>query len=127
VANCFAQSEALMQGKTLLKVKAELKTQGLSESEINRLARHKTMKGNTPSNTLLLSKLSPHSLGSLLALYEHKIFVQGTLWQVNSFDQWGVELGKKLGEEVLSLMDNRNLSHSMSASTINLVNTFVNN
>lgn len=104
VANCFAQSEALMQGKTLAQAKAELLAAGVSEVEADELARHKTMKGNTPSNTILIDQLDPKCLGSLLALYEHKIFVQGVLWQVNSYDQWGVELGKQLGKEVLNVM-----------------------
>ncbi len=125
VANCFAQSEALMQGKTLLQVEAELKQQGITLEEIQRLACHKTMKGNTPSNTLLMQSLSPEALGAILALYEHKIFVQGVLWQVNSYDQWGVELGKKLGEQVLALMSDSNVSHQMSPSSIRLINTFV--
>ncbi|MCJ8321008.1 MAG: glucose-6-phosphate isomerase [Colwellia sp.] len=115
VANCFAQSEALMQGKTLQQVKDEMSTQGASDEEIKRLAVHKTMKGNTPSNTIVLESLNPHSLGALLALYEHKIFVQGVLWQLNSFDQWGVELGKQLGDQVLAVMagqEGNNLSYS---------------
>jgi len=126
VANCFAQSEALMQGKTIQQVEAELKVQGLSNEEIQSIACHKTMKGNTPSNTLLMQSLSPETLGAILALYEHKIFVQGVLWQLNSYDQWGVELGKHLGQQVLALMDDSNLkSHQMSASSVNLIKTFV--
>lgn len=125
VANCFAQSEALMQGKTLQQVKGELKAQGLTETEIQQLASHKVMKGNTPSNTLLMDSLSPEAFGAILALYEHKIFVQGVLWQVNSFDQWGVELGKVLSSEVLSLMNDADTSHSMSASSVALVKAFV--
>ena len=105
VANCFAQSEALMQGKTLVQVKRELENSDLSTDEISQLAPHKTMKGNTPSNTLVMELLTPETMGALLALYEHKIFVQGVLWQVNSFDQWGVELGKQLGTRILSAMD----------------------
>jgi glucose-6-phosphate isomerase len=124
VANCFAQSEALMQGKTLAKVKAELEADSLSKEEITRLAPHKTMKGNTPSNTLVIDQLTPESMGALLALYEHKIFVQGVLWQVNSFDQWGVELGKQLGEKVLSVMNGRE-DDSLSASSQALIARFI--
>ena len=124
VANCFAQSEALMQGKTLAKVKTELEADGLSKEEITRLAPHKTMKGNTPSNTLVIDQLTPESMGALLALYEHKIFVQGVLWQVNSFDQWGVELGKQLGEKVLSVMNGRE-DDSLSASSQALIARFI--
>ncbi|MCW8832750.1 MAG: glucose-6-phosphate isomerase [Colwellia sp.] len=125
VANCFAQSEALMQGKSLQQVEAELKEQGESDEEIRRVACHKTMKGNTPSNTLLMQSLSPEALGAILALYEHKIFVQGALWQINSYDQWGVELGKHLSEQVLALMADSSLSHQMSPSSVNLIRAFV--
>lgn len=123
VANCFAQSEALMQGKDLKQVTAELKSSGLSPDEITRLAPHKTMKGNTPSNTLVIDQLTPESMGALLALYEHKIFVQGVLWQVNSFDQWGVELGKQLGARVLSVMDGGE-DDALSASSQSLIARF---
>lgn len=124
VANCFAQSEALMQGKTLAQVKSELVNSGLSVDEISRIAPHKTMKGNTPSNTLVMELLTPEAMGALLALYEHKIFVQGVLWQVNSFDQWGVELGKQLGTRILSVMDGAK-DDSLSASSQSLVAKFL--
>ena len=123
VANCFAQSEALMQGKNLSQVKAELTNQGLSQLEVEALAPHKTMKGNTPSNTLLINKITPESFGSLLALYEHKIFVQGVLWQLNSFDQWGVELGKQLGNQVLNVMNGAK-SERLSSSSLSLIARF---
>ncbi|TMM46373.1 glucose-6-phosphate isomerase [Colwellia ponticola] len=105
VANCFAQSEALMQGKTLAQVNTELVNSGLSAEEVSRLAPHKTMKGNTPSNTLVMDLLTPEAIGALFALYEHKIFVQGVIWGINSYDQWGVELGKQLGASVLAAID----------------------
>ena len=124
VANCFAQSEALMQGKTLAQVKSELEVSGLSVDEISQIAPHKTMKGNTPSNTLVMELLTPETMGALLALYEHKIFVQGVLWQVNSFDQWGVELGKQLGTQILSAMDGVK-DDSLSASSQSLVAKFL--
>jgi glucose-6-phosphate isomerase len=123
VANCFAQSEALMQGKTLVQVKRELENSDLSTDEISQLAPHKTMKGNTPSNTLVMELLTPETMGALLALYEHKIFVQGVLWQVNSFDQWGVELGKQLGTRILSAMDGAK-DDSLSASSQSLIARF---
>jgi glucose-6-phosphate isomerase len=123
VANCFAQSEALMRGKTLAEVETELQAAGLTPSEISTLAPHKTMKGNTPSNTLLLEAMSPENLGALLALYEHKIFVQGVIWQVNSFDQWGVELGKQLGKSILSAIKGGEMS-MLSASSQNLIKRF---
>jgi len=123
VANCFAQSEALMCGKTLTEVECELEAAGFSSEEVARLAPHKVMKGNTPSNTLLLEEMSPENLGALLALYEHKTFVQGVIWQLNSFDQWGVELGKKLGESILSAMNGGETS-MLSASSQNLIKRF---
>ncbi len=130
VANCFAQSEALMQGKTLAQAKAELLASGADETEANRLANHKTMKGNTPSNTILMEQLDPKSLGALLALYEHKIFVQGVIWHVNSYDQWGVELGKQLGKEVLNVMAKPMAdieSETLSSSSLSLIRRYKNN
>ena len=100
LANCFAQSEAFMRGKTIDEVRTDLAAQGLSLAEIERLAPHKTFPGNRPSNTILMEYLTPYSLGALIALYEHKTFVQGVLWDVNSFDQWGVELGKVLARKI---------------------------
>lgn len=123
VANCFAQSEALMRGKTLAEVEDELTVAGLTAKEIAMLAPHKTMKGNTPSNTLLLDKMTPENLGALLALYEHKIFVQGVIWQLNSFDQWGVELGKQLGNSILAAMKGGETT-MLSASSQNLIKRF---
>ncbi|WP_228893554.1 glucose-6-phosphate isomerase [Pseudoduganella aquatica] len=102
LANCFAQSEAFMTGKTEDEVRAELKAQGLPAAQIDELAPHKTFPGNRPSNTILVDVLSPAALGALIALYEHKTFVQGVLWDVNSFDQWGVELGKVLAKNIQS-------------------------
>jgi len=125
VANCFAQSEALMQGKSLAQAQDELIANGTNEEEVSRLAVHKTMKGNTPSNTLLMQSLTPNCLGAILALYEHKIFVQGTLWQVNSYDQWGVELGKQLSQQVLALMSDSAANHQMSPSSVKLIEAFI--
>ena len=119
-----------MQGKTLAQAKAEMLDAGVSESEANRLAAHKTMKGNTPSNTILMQQLDPHSLGALLALYEHKIFVQGVIWQINSYDQWGVELGKQLGKEVLNVMAQPMSdidSKKLSASSLALIRRYKSN
>jgi glucose-6-phosphate isomerase len=123
VANCFAQSEALMRGKSLAEVESEMLALGINQDEISRLAPHKTMKGNTPSNTLLLDAMTPENLGALLALYEHKIFVQGVIWQLNSFDQWGVELGKQLGNSVLNVM-NGGENCVLSASSLSLIKRF---
>ncbi|MGB9988737.1 glucose-6-phosphate isomerase [Pseudoduganella rhizocola] len=100
LANCFAQSEAFMKGKTADEVRAELKAQKLSDTQIEELVPHKTFPGNRPSNTILMDQLTPATLGALIALYEHKTFVQGVLWDVASFDQWGVELGKVLAKQI---------------------------
>ncbi|NHZ62750.1 glucose-6-phosphate isomerase [Massilia genomosp. 1] len=100
LANCFAQSEAFMRGKTIDEVRTDLQSQGLSLAEIEALAPHKTFPGNRPSNTILMEYLKPYTLGALVALYEHKTFVQGVIWDVNSFDQWGVELGKVLAKKI---------------------------
>lgn len=115
VANCFAQSEALMQGKTFEQAYTECINDGMSEQQAGKLAPHKVMPGNSPSSTLVFDKLTPRVMGSIMALYEHKIFVQGAMWNLNSFDQWGVELGKQLGNSVISVFngdDNPNLSNS---------------
>jgi glucose-6-phosphate isomerase len=98
LANCFAQSEAFMKGKTADEVRQDLA--GQPADEIERLVPHKTFPGNRPSNTILMEYLTPATLGALIALYEHKVFVQGALWDVNSFDQWGVELGKVLAKKI---------------------------
>ncbi|GGX98210.1 glucose-6-phosphate isomerase [Massilia dura] len=100
LANCFAQSEAFMKGKTADEVRAELAAQGLPEAKIDELVPHRTFPGNRPSNTILMEHLTPATLGALIALYEHKTFVQGVLWDIASFDQWGVELGKVLAKKI---------------------------
>lgn len=101
LANCLAQGEALMRGKTLEDVRSELTKEGCTAQEIDRIAPHKVFPGNRPTTTLLARQLTPHALGALIALYEHKVFVQGALWGINSFDQWGVELGKQLAKGIL--------------------------
>ncbi|MET0268767.1 MAG: glucose-6-phosphate isomerase [Duganella sp.] len=100
LANCFAQSEAFMTGKTADEVRADLQAQNLGAEQIEALVPHKTFPGNRPSNTILMDQLTPLTLGALIALYEHKTFVQGVIWDVNSFDQWGVELGKVLAKNI---------------------------
>ena len=101
VANCFAQTEALMRGRTLEEARAELEARQLPEAQVDALAPHRVFPGNRPSNTLIMDQLTPATLGALIALYEHKIFVQGVIWGINSFDQWGVELGKELAGRLL--------------------------
>jgi len=101
IANCFAQSEALMVGRTATEVIHELLIRGLDKEEARVLAPYKIFEGNRPTNTFLLDRVTPRSLGMLIALYEHEFFVQGVVWRVNSFDQWGVELGKVLAGKIL--------------------------
>ena len=101
LSNFFAQTEALMVGKTFDEALAELKASGTPEAEAKRLAPHKVFEGNRPTNSIMFRKLTPHTLGSLVALYEHKIFVQGIIWGINSYDQMGVELGKQLAKKIL--------------------------
>ncbi len=102
LANCFAQSEAFMRGKSADEVRAEMQAQQIGDKEIDALLPHRTFPGNRPSNTILMDELTPATLGALIALYEHKVFVQGVVWGVNSFDQWGVELGKVLAKTIES-------------------------
>jgi glucose-6-phosphate isomerase len=121
VANCFAQSEALMLGKTKEEVVAELKAQRLDKEKIKALTPHKMFPGNRPSNTIIYPKLTPEILGSLIALYEHKVFVQGTIWGVNSYDQWGVELGKQLAKALLPKVQGTAKSSGHDSSTRGLL------
>jgi glucose-6-phosphate isomerase len=121
LANCLAQSEALMRGRTLAEVRDELKAAGMAADEIARLAPHKVCAGNRPSNTLLYRRLDPHTLGMIVALYEHKIFVQGTVWGIDSFDQWGVELGKTLASELLPMVEKGAPAGGRDASTAGLI------
>lgn len=124
LANFFAQTEAMMVGKTREQVEAELKAMGKSEKEIEELAPFKVFMGNIPTNSFLLKKLTPRALGSLIAMYEHKIFVQGIIWNIYSFDQWGVELGKQLANAILpELLTNEKVT-GHDASTNGLINAF---
>ena len=119
LANFIAQTEALMNGKTLSQVKGELDASGMSSEEQNKIAPFKVFEGNKPTNTLLIDSLSPSSLGALIALYEHKIFVQGILWNIYSYDQWGVELGKQLANVVLEdIKENTNHPHDDSTNAL---------
>jgi len=127
VANVLAQSEALMLGKTEEEVGAELKAQGLSKAEIKELTPHKLFPGNRPSNTLFYPKLTPEMLGSLVALYEHKVFVQGTIWNINSFDQWGVELGKQLAKALLPKVQGTASGEGHDSSTQGLLKYYLAN
>ena len=124
LANGLAQSEALMKGKNAEEVRAELVKEGLEGEQLEALLPHKIFPGNRPSNTLLFPKLTPEMLGQLVALYEHKVFVQGVVWNINSFDQWGVELGKQLAKAILpDLQQDAEVSvhDSSTTSLINLI------
>ena len=123
-SNCFGQTQALMQGKTFEECKAGLANKGLDEQTLKSLATHKTMPGNKPSNTLLFDQVDPKTLGALVAMYEHKVFVQGAIWGVNSFDQWGVELGKELGNQVLDKLVNSDSKLNFDGSTNQLIAKF---
>jgi len=123
MANFFAQTEALMNGKTADEVKLELESQGLSGEELQKLLPFKIFAGNKPTNTILIEELTPKSLGALIALYEHKIFVQGVVWNIFSYDQWGVELGKQLAKNILADIENSTISKHDS-STLNLLHFF---
>lgn len=124
LSNFFAQTEALMMGKSEGEVRAELEAEGKTPSEIEQLLPFKVFEGNRPTNSILLKKLTPRSLGSLIALYEHKIFAQGIIWNIFSFDQWGVELGKQLAKKILPELDGAEDVSSHDASTNGLINAW---
>ncbi len=122
LANCLAQTEALMKGKTEAEARAELEAEGLSGATLENLLPHKVFAGNRPTNTILFDRLDPHTLGALIALYEHKVFVQGVIWNINSFDQWGVELGKQLAKTIAGELESKDNSRAHDASTRALIN-----
>ena len=124
LSNFFAQTEALLNGKTKEDVIEELKRDGRSEYEIQKLCPHKVFEGNRPTNSILFRKLTPGVLGSLIAMYEHKIFVQGVIWNIFSFDQWGVELGKQLAKKILPELGDDKQVDSHNSSTNGLINAF---
>ncbi|WP_367756487.1 glucose-6-phosphate isomerase [Flavobacterium sp. WC2430] len=126
MSNFFAQTEALMQGKSAVQVQSEFDKQGLSADKAKFLLPFKVFNGNKPTNTILIDKLTPNSLGSLIALYEHKIFVQGVIWNIFSFDQWGVELGKQLANSILEEINTEKVK-SHDSSTEFLLNYFLKN
>ena len=121
LANCLAQSEALMKGRTLEEARAQLAAKNLAKSEVNRIAPHRVFKGNRPSITIVYDKLDPFSLGRLIALYEHRVFVEAQLFGINAFDQWGVELGKELATELLPIISGAAKPTDKDASTQGLV------
>ena len=124
LSNFFAQTEALMRGKSEDEVRAELKAQGLDAAAIDALAPHKVFDGNRPTNSLLVRRIDPYTLGMLIALYEHKFFTQGVIWQINSFDQWGVELGKQLAKVILPELKSDAEVTGHDGSTNGLINAY---
>ncbi len=124
MANFFAQTEALMNGKTMEEVEQDLATNGASSSEIEQLVNYKVFEGNKPTNSILFKQLTPYTLGSLIAMYEHKIFVQGVIWNIFSFDQWGVELGKQLAKKILPELQSARKIDSHDSSTNGLMNSY---
>ena len=123
-ANCLSQSQALMLGKTRSEAESELRDKGIPEDEVQKLAPHKVIPGNRPSNTLVVERISPRRLGALVAMYEHKVFVQSVIWGINAFDQWGVELGKELGKGVYNRLTGAEETLAEDASTQGLINYF---
>ncbi len=124
LSNFFAQPEALMKGKTEAEARGELEAEGLSASRVEELVPHKVFPGNRPSSAIMFEQLTPKTLGSLIALYEHKIFTQGAIWDLNPFDQWGVELGKQLAKKILPELDQNEEVNTHDSSTNGLINYF---
>ena len=124
LSNFFAQPEALMRGKTAAEVREGLAAAGMNGEVLERLVPHKVFPGNKPTNSLMFKKLTPRMLGTLIALYEHKIFVQGIVWNINSFDQWGVELGKQLTKAILPELEDEHVVASHDSSTNGLINFY---
>ncbi|MBV5310018.1 glucose-6-phosphate isomerase [Chromatium okenii] len=125
MANFFAQTEALMRGRSETEALAELRASGMAEEEAQALAPHRTFPGNRPTNSILMERLTPRTLGALIALYEHRIFTQGIIWNVNSFDQWGVELGKQLASVILDEIQSGKITAHHDQSTRALLDYFI--
>jgi glucose-6-phosphate isomerase len=121
LANCLAQSEAFMKGRTLDEARAQMLAKGMKPADVDKIAPHRVFSGNRPSLTILYKKLDPRTLGRVIALYEHRVFVEGTLFNINSFDQWGVELGKELATELLPVVEGKKDAAKSGASTAGLV------
>jgi glucose-6-phosphate isomerase len=125
LSNFFAQPEALMKGKTAQEAQAEMATEGLKSERIDQLLPHKVFPGNRPSSSLMFDRLTPKTLGALIAIYEHKIFTQGAIWNINSFDQWGVELGKQLAQKILPELTGGAAVSGHDSSTNALINHYL--
>ncbi|GBO17589.1 Glucose-6-phosphate isomerase, partial [Araneus ventricosus] len=122
LANFLAQPEALMKGKTSAEAEAELRKSNVTEDELKKILPHKVFLGNKPTNSILVDKITPFTLGALIAMYEHKIFTQGIIWGINSFDQWGVELGKQLAKLIQPELKGKDPVSSHDSSTNGLIN-----
>jgi len=125
MANFFAQTEALMRGRTQDEAKAEMRAAGMSSASTDALAPHRTFPGNRPTNTILMERLTPRTLGALIAMYEHRIFTQGVVWGINSYDQWGVELGKQLAGVILKELEEGKMTAEHDVSTRGLIEYFL--
>lgn len=123
-ANCLAQSRALMCGKSLQQAEDEISKMGYTDEEARELAPHKAMPGNRPSNTLIVEQVTPETLGALIALYEHKVYVQSVIWNINAYDQWGVELGKQLCSQIYDAMSNNGCGGDLDSSTTGLIKRY---
>jgi glucose-6-phosphate isomerase len=125
MANFFAQTEALMRGRSFDEALAELRAAGIAEERAQFLAHHRTFPGNWPTNRIIMERLTPRTLGALIAMYEHRIFTQGVIWGVNSFDQWGVELGKQLASVILDEIQAGRVTADHDPSTRALLEHFI--
>jgi glucose-6-phosphate isomerase len=121
IANCLAQSQALMRGRTLREAEAQLMALGKTKTQAKALGPHRVFTGNRPSITLAYKKLDPYTLGRLIALYEHRVFVEAAIWGINAYDQWGVELGKELATGLQPVVEGRQSTDKLDASTAGLV------
>jgi glucose-6-phosphate isomerase len=124
LSNYFAQTEALAFGMTAEEATAEMRAKGLPAAEIRRLLPHRTFRGNRPTTSILLDELTPRTLGMLIALYEHKVFVESVIWDVNAFDQWGVELGKRLASRIQPELEGGAAVSAHDGSTNGLINHY---
>ena len=122
LANFFAQTQSLMLGKTKQEARAELEKQGLTGEALENLLPHKVFEGNRPTTSIMFDTLTPNTLGKLIALYEHKIFVQGMMWDINSYDQWGVEYGKQIAQQILPQLTSDEIVSNYDSSTNGLIN-----
>jgi len=122
LANFFAQTRALMKGKTREEALAELQASGMDEAKISEVLPHKIFEGNKPTNSIMFEALDPRTIGAIIAMYEHKVFVQGIIWDINSFDQWGVEYGKQLASDIQRVLEANEIVDKYDDSTNHLIN-----